>query len=253
MRLQHIDANVMYTVMCYSQVFICASLAVISCHKRRAEVSEKTEVTAKGASSASEIVEVTAKSNRADWNNAQDTHPSVTSDKSKETQISKPNLGKATSDQQASSSEPKKAEISADVKLPPVGSSDSAHKQAETPKDSALKKDDIKSKEGKKHVFVLETLSFLKTERKDADDKKAEDETVNDAPSLTKINISKASEEMISIQTKKETPKGAQFPKPKEGFDDSKLYALQRTMASHSDGTLKQLAVKKTPYPSAEL
>ncbi|KHJ77818.1 hypothetical protein OESDEN_22562, partial [Oesophagostomum dentatum] len=89
----------------------------------------------------------------------------------------------------------------------------------------------------------LETLSFLNTlvkstERKGKEGKESvEDETIHDAPSLAKVNISKCSEELETLQMKRTKSKQTSERTPEvksELTDESKLYPLQKTMGSVS-------------------
>ncbi|KAL6736786.1 hypothetical protein Aduo_007098 [Ancylostoma duodenale] len=118
--------------------------------------------------------------------------------------------------------------------------------------------DRVKERKGpKKHVFVLEPISSLNSENKDEELKKAaqDDETINDAPSLARVNISKDSEEMPSFQgsIKRKTEVKKELTPAKEvSLDESQLYPLQKTMGSTRFEVNENLALDKTPYPSSE-
>ncbi|RCN49338.1 hypothetical protein ANCCAN_04589 [Ancylostoma caninum] len=282
--------------MYYSQFFICASLTIITygCSRRRVYGSEKVETTKKdvaavASNSTSETretpVEITAKSDRAEWFPQE--APKLELQERRKPSLQEQRKQMAMYEESKGPHAPKP--LSMDYfKLKPTTEGGPNGKRAEppaqiknvlmktaiivTPKSDAdkfrslknveLKKtqecDWVKERKGpKKHVFVLEPISFLDSENRNEELKRAsqDDETINDAPSLARVNISKDSEEMPSSQgqIKAKAEVGEKLPTAKEvSLDESQLYPLQKTMGSQRLEANEILALDKTPYPSSE-
>ncbi|EYC16812.1 hypothetical protein Y032_0032g2508 [Ancylostoma ceylanicum] len=314
----------MYTpLMYYSQLFICVSVTLITygCSRRRVEESgkfesTKKEVVAVTSNSTSEtrdnIIEITAKSDRAEWFSQEPRKPSPQErrkpssnehhkpvgkhDDSKDPHHPKSlSLDSLKQDFKPTSEggpDGKRAEPLAQVKNVPTktgtrkfeifsailkfqclnctqltaphvaqkhdtGNSRNLAKMSVDLKKTQEYNWDKAQKGRKKHVFVLEPISFLNSANKEEEQKKVpqDDETINDAPSLVRVNISKDSEELQSYQgqvkAKGEVPKD--LPTAREvSFDESLLYPLQKTMGSQRLEANEGLALDKTPYPSSE-
>ncbi|KAK6738283.1 hypothetical protein RB195_020412 [Necator americanus] len=257
------------TLMCYSQLFISVSLSIITygCFRRKVLESEKVEMTKKerlGSNSNSEtqLAEVTAKSDRTEWEAPQSGQKTSTKlEVAKEpSQFPKSLSAESFEVRFKESDSPDGRKTDGDQKKDTItrAPADNVPQKPEgvtgAPTAPMLSKaQPVEEKKPKKHVFILEPLSDQQSEER----KDSQDETVHDAPSLEKINISKKSEELESIRRnimkKPKTSKNIPQQVKTISQDETQLYQLQKTMTSQRNGREEKLMLDKTPFPSSLL